>query len=535
VRYVESARYATTNNAYSLWAAREHLDADTFVLDGDVVFESELARRLAAAPGPAASAVSRWREGMNGTAAVVDGGRVTAIVPAADGEVVGSRRKTVNVHLLRSDYARTEFVPMLDELIACGGEREFYERVLARSVLHGTAVAAVDCSDLRWFEVDDQGDRIVADYLFAEPAERSECLAGLHGGYWRFDIADHCLMTNPYFPTPALLRQLADDLPAYLTHYPLGRTPVQEALSAVVELPAGQLVVANGASELISALGRVLEHPALVVPGFNEYEAAFAATGFLPIALEPPGFGLNVTACAQEAAQHGCTAVVLTSPNNPTSLAIPREDLLLLAKLLATRSIRLVVDESFVDFCGGEYSVADELAGHRNLAVVKSMSKAYGVGGLRLGYLATADAQFAARMRAQLPIWNINGLAEAFLVRLPGFRAEYRDALDRVRADRDELYAMLCRIPGVKVLEPDANFVLIRLPHPWTGPDVAARLLARDGILVKECSGKNMPDAAAYLRISCLTGRENQRLVAALQTIMDEPSFDGTVVDGKVF
>jgi histidinol-phosphate/aromatic aminotransferase/cobyric acid decarboxylase-like protein len=215
-------------------------------------------------------------------------------------------------------------------------------------------------------------------------------------------------------------------------------------------------------------------------------------------------------------------------------VAIPREDLLLLAKLLAARSIRLVVDESFVDFCSGEYSVADELAGSRNMAVVKSMSKAYGVGGLRLGYLATADAEFAARMRAELPIWNINGLAEAFLVRLPGFRAEYRAALERVRADRDELYAMLCKIPGVSVLEPDANFVLVRLPQPWTGSDVAALLLARAGILVKECSGKSMPDAARYLRISCLSGRENRRLVEALITVLDEPWFGGTVEDGKV-
>ncbi|WP_169332321.1 aminotransferase class I/II-fold pyridoxal phosphate-dependent enzyme [Nocardia brevicatena] len=533
VSYIVSETFADTNNAFSLWLARHHLDEDTYVLDGDVVFDAEILVRLATAPDAVISAVSEWRNGMNGTVVTVDGMQRVArfLLPPHSSDIPDTARKTINVHLLRAKYLRAEFVPQLEQLIESGGHNEFYERVLATTTARGMfPVRAVDCTDLPWYEIDDIGDVIAAECLLGDDESRLSALESLHGGYWRFDVADHCLMINPYFPTSRLLDELTGDLAASLINYPMGRIPLQRLLAAAVGLPEDRLVIANGASELITALGRVLDNVVLVVPGFNEYESALASKRCTRFELQSPDFEFDVHRCVDVAVENAATAVVVTSPNNPTSRAVPREDLLLLCKQLADRRIRLLVDESFVDFCPEESSVADELGTHLNLTVIKSMSKAYGVGGLRLGYLATADEELREQIRLHMPVWNINGIAETFLRRLPGFAADYRAAVDRVRADRDEFYRELCAVPGVTVLRPDANFILLRLPDPWRARDVARRLLTRFRILVKDCSGKSMPDADRYLRISCRTAPENHRVTRALAAVLASAPAGASVV-----
>ncbi|MBF6465634.1 aminotransferase class I/II-fold pyridoxal phosphate-dependent enzyme [Nocardia beijingensis] len=523
VSYVLADQYDSTNNAYSLYLARHHLTEDTFVLDGDVVFDAEILTRLAAAPHAAASAVSTWRTGMNGAGAIVDReGRIEKFLTAGDSHDTPHRAlKTINVHLLRGEYLRTEFVPLLEELIDCDRKNEFYESVLGVTVANGNyAVQAVDCTDLRWWEIDDTSDLIAAEYSFCDAAESLPFLERLHGGYWRFDVADHCLMINPYFPPKALLRQLADDLETSLLNYPLGQTALRQLLTAVTGTPEDQLVVANGASELITVLGRLLDDVVLVVPGFNEYEAVFARKRHHRVELAPPDFEFDVNRCVDTAVRAHAKVVILTSPNNPTSRSIPKEDLLLLSKQLADHDMRLLVDESFIEFCPLESTVQTELHTHPNLTVIKSMSKAYGVGGLRLGYLATADIELRDLVRAELPVWNINGLAEEFLRRLPGFAADFRASLERVRCDRDEFYRELSALPGITVIEPDANFILIRLPSGWHAREVAETMLSRFGILVKDCSGKTMPDAERYIRISCRTGPENSRVATCLAAVL---------------
>ncbi len=212
--------------------------------------------------------------------------------------------------------------------------------------------------------------------------------------------------------------------------------------------------------------------------------------------------------------------MIVTSPNNPTSMAVPRADLLRLGQLLAAEDVLLVVDESFVDFCDAGQSLQDELTGNPNLVIVKSMSKAYGIGGLRLGYLATANLELAARLRAELPIWNVNGFAESFLRLLPRYQSEFRASCARVREDRDHLYTRLTKIDALHVYKPDANYVMVRLPETWTGPALTRALFTEHGILIKDCAGKSMPNGEQYVRIACRTKRENQRLAVALERVL---------------
>lgn len=130
------------------------------------------------------------------------------------------------------------------------------------------------------------------------------------------------------------------------------------------------------------------------------------------------------------------------------------------------RDIRLIVDESFIDFWDTASGCTMELhlSRYPNLAVIKSMSKAYGACGFRLGYLATENERLLSILKIGVHIWNINGFAEAFLRLLPRFKEDFKISCHRVINDRDEFYRSLSQIQGLKVFRPDANFIFCRLP-----------------------------------------------------------------------
>ena len=202
---------------------------------------------------------------------------------------------------------------------------------------------------------------------------------------------------------------------------------------------------------------------------------------------------------------------------------MPADDLRRLCQAVAPAVVLL--DESFVDFAGPPAgSLLPDLAEHPNLVVVKSVSKVYGVGGLRLGFSATANPGLARWIADRLPIWNVNGLAEEFLRLLPHFRADFEASCRQVRAETRELARLLAELPGLHVVPPDANFVLLRLPPGLPADRVADALFAADGILTKDCAGKTMPDGHRWLRVASRTPAENAALAAALAAVLRGPA-----------
>jgi histidinol-phosphate/aromatic aminotransferase/cobyric acid decarboxylase-like protein len=144
----------------------------------------------------------------------------------------------------------------------------------------------------------------------------------------------------------------------------------------------------------------------------------------------------------------------------------------------------------------------------------------FGIAGLRIGYLLTADRRFAAAVRTHLPIWNLNGIAESFLRRVGRYRSEFAASCEVVRDTSQELYRALRELPGLAPFRPDANFVFCKITAPGlTGPALARRLYVEHRILIKDCSSKTMPEADRYLRIASRTAAENRRLVDALSQL----------------
>lgn len=533
VDYVFSDRYRTTNNAYSLWLARDRLDEDVYLLDGDVVFDADLLRALDSPGEESVAAVLPYQAGMTGTVVELDSeNHIIRMVDVRNGEPgFQSPYKTSSVYLLRAGFLREEFVPGLDRLVSERKVNEFYEAVLAEAIARRRdRLRAVDCSRFRWCEVDDVNDWTTAEYVFSNPDQRFALLAHGHGGFQQQGVVDHLVMTNVYFPPEALRRDLQRELDHVVTDYPAGQATLARLMAGIVAETPARLVVANGASELIKVIcGRITRRALVQVPGFNEYEVALFPGQLVPFQLRPPEFRLDIDAFYRAADEADVELAVISSPNNPTSAVVPRDELLALAERLARRGMLLLVDESFVDFCAdpGSQSVRSAIDAHPNLVVVKSLSMSCGIPGLRLAYLLTGNLDLAADLRARLPIWNVNGVAETFLRLLPRYRAMLEESCRRVRGDCDALASLLREIPGVEVQPPSASFCFVRLPETADGPDVARRLFVEHDLLVKDCSGKSMPEARRYLRVKSRTPAENRRLASALADVLVAESTGG--------
>ncbi len=309
-----------------------------------------------------------------------------------------------------------------------------------------------------------------------------------------------------------------------MLNYPVAQEVLAGLVGDLIGQPAERIAVGNGAAELIKIVsGQLAGRLITPVPSFNEYVNAAPEGHVVEFALEAPSFQLDVDKFAAEAI--GCNAdfAVVVTPNNPTSLLVPKVDLLRLLGALAGHDCTLIVDESFIDFAdeGSRESLEADVAAHQNLAILKSMSKAYGICGLRIGYLLTANEALLRRVREGLPIWNVNGFAEAFLRLAPRYRQEFAASCDQVRADRDGLYEDLRGIPGLLVYQPEANFIFCRLPDDApSGPEVARRLFVEDNIYIKHCQDKTMPDSSRYIRIASRTRRENQVMADALRRVI---------------
>jgi len=527
ISYVATDQYRTTNNLYSLWLARDELDEDVYLIDGDVVFDEELLKVLDGPPEEALVPVAAYQAGMTGTVVELDDdNRVVQMVDVRDEmPAFEAPQKTASVYVLRGEFLSEELVPGLDRFVEEGRVHEFYEALLAEAIQNGRlSLRAVACT--RWSEIDDANDWLDANYAFSTPDERFELVLQAYGGFQRHGAVDHLVMANVYFPPDAMLRDLQRELERVATDYPVGQATMATLLAGFVHQPPDRLVVVNGTSELIKVLFASLEGRALVpVPTYNEYEGALPPEQLVRFQLQPPEFRLDVDALDRAAAEAPVELVVVISPNNPTSVLVPHAELLRLCESLGRRGTLLVVDEAFVDFCAdpGAQSLANEVDEHPNLAIVKTLSVACGIPGLRLGYLLTGNLELAARVRAQVPIWNVNGVAEAFLRLLPRYRTLLAESCRRVRRDCDELASLLREIPGVEVPPSSSSFCFVGLPEGADGHEVARRLFVEQDLLVKDCSGKSMPEGRAYLRIKARTPAENRRLAAALAGVLGTP------------
>ncbi len=344
-------------------------------------------------------------------------------------------------------------------------------------------------------------------------------LSSLYGGYWDFEVKDFCYMTNPFFPPETLLEDLGVRLTELLKAYPSTNWYVSSLLADPLGLTEDEVVVGNGASELIDiVINRFVQNLAIPVPTFNEFTNRAKASGrqVSPFHLDG-GFNLDPEAFVRHVRKTRSNAVVLIRPNNPTGSLISKSDLTFLLECL--RDLDLVlVDDSFIEFVAAESDQAalNLIFEFPNLVVLKSLSKNYGIPGLRLGYAASGDTERIGQLRRDLPIWNINSFAQFFLSRCGEYQEEFAVSCLKVREATQRLFRQLSGVPYLCPFPTQGNFVLCGVLDGLSGEELTSALFEQCNILVNDCSKKEGLDGS-YIRVASRSEAENNALVAALQ------------------
>ncbi len=354
--------------------------------------------------------------------------------------------------------------------------------------------------------------------------EKYQYISGQHGGYYRHNFIDHAYLYNLYFPPEAVFTCFKNKIHDLVLNYPVAQDELATLVGRLIHQRSEHIAVGNGAAELIKIVsGHIAGKIMVPVPSFNEYVNAAPRGCAVEFPLETPSFELDVDKFAARIIKAHADVAVVVTPNNPTSLAVPRSDLIRLAEKLTGHDCQLIIDESFIDFVQDPESTSmeDQIETYPHIVIFKSMSKAYGICGLRIGYLLTGNTSFIKAVRRGVHIWNINGFAEEFLRLLPDYRDDFIKSCLQVKKDRDKLYKDLTALAGFTVYKPDANFVFCRVPDTGpSAPELTKKLFIEHNIYIKHCQGKTMPDADRYIRIAARTRKENTNLVQGLASIL---------------
>ena len=530
IEYIENPIYDKTNNIYSLALAKEKLlEDDTLLIESDLIFDDRMFPLIVNNPYPNLALVAKYETWMDGTMVRIDDdNNIVDFISkkAFKYSDVDFYYKTVNVYKFSRDFMEHKYLPFLEAYCSALGNNEYYEQVLrVICMLDNSELKALPITDEKWYEIDDIQDLDIASAIFSEGEEKLRLYMKRYGGYWRFpELLDYCYLVNPYFPTPKMKDELRSNFDTLLTEYPSGMGVNSLIAGKCFGVKAKHIVVGNGAAELIKSLMSTMKgRLGVVYPTFEEYPNRLEAERIVRFVPSSEDFHYTVDELMAYFEAHPVENLLLINPDNPSGNYIKYSDLLRLIDWAGTRGCRLVIDESFADFSEEfpENTLLhdDVLERNPHLCVMKSISKSYGVPGLRLGVLASGDEEIISHLKKDVSIWNINSFAEFFLQIYSKYDSDYKRSSAKFIAERERFRTELDAVPYLEVFDSQANYFLCRLTGTLTSAELAVRLLSDYGILIKDCSTKKGFEGRNYIRIAIRNREDNSRLVKALLSV----------------
>lgn len=525
--FVDNPVYDKTNNIYSLYLAKDYLlEDDTLLLESDLIFEERVLRRLVEAPYPSLALVAKYESWMDGTVVTLDEeDHILDFISKKNFNYADADRyyKTVNIYKFGKEFSTSYYVPFLEAYCRALGNNEYYEQVLkVITLLEQPVIKGLRLKDEVWYEIDDEQDLDIAESLFLSGKERLHAISGRYGGYWRYPgLKDFCYLVNPFYPGKKLVEEMQASFLSLLTNYPSGMAVNSLVAAKSFGLKKEQVCVGNGAAELIRLLMALVKgRLGVTAPTFEEYpnRKKEELEVFFP---ENRDFSYNAEDIKNYFAHKDIEGLVLINPDNPSGNFLPPGEVRELAEWAKERGIRLILDESFSDFADGDMKENSML--HRELLerypgmiVIKSISKSYGVPGLRLGIAASGDEALIRKMKSEAAIWNINSFGEFYMQIAEKYAKTYEDAMERFREARREFTGLLEKIGGLRVIPSQANYVMCELTGGMESEELAVRLLEKYQILIKDLSGKRGFKGRPYIRLAVKRPEENRELAEAL-------------------
>ena len=524
--------YDKTNNIYSLSIVKDKMmEDDTLLLESDLIVADEVMDMAVNDPYPNIALVAKYETWMDGTMVCINAdNRIINFVPkqAFRYEDTPTYYKTVNIYKFSREFSRNQYVPFLEAYVKALGNNEYYEQVLrVITLINNAELKAKPIGTLPWYEIDDVQDRDIAETLFAPDNERLGKYMKRYGGYWRFNhLLDFCYLVNPFFPPQRMRDEMQANFDKLLTEYPSGMFVNSLLAGKYFNIRQEFVAVGNGAAELIKCLMESGEGAiGIVYPTFEEYPHRKDKHEIVGYYAPAPDYNYSAQDLMDFYADKAIATLLLVNPDNPSGNMIGKDDVLRLADWCGARGIRLIVDESFVDFSETWESSSllnnETLLAHKNMVVVKSISKSYGVPGLRLGIVASADTQVITSVKRDVAIWNINSFAEFYMQIFNKYEKDYRLACAQFQTERERFHKMLAQIPFLRVIPSQANYFLCEVQSPHTSKSLTEALLRKYNILIKDCDTKTGLQGSDMVRIAVRYGHENDCLIKALRELAE--------------
>jgi histidinol-phosphate/aromatic aminotransferase/cobyric acid decarboxylase-like protein/choline kinase len=529
VVYVENSIYNKTNNIYSLYLAKDYLlEEDTILLESDLVFEERVLTKLVNHPYPSLVLVDKFESWMDGTVVQLDeNDNIKSFVNKRefDFDKIDEYYKTVNIYKFSKEFSELYYVPFLEIYCKALGTNEYYEQVLkVITFLDDPHIKAVRLEGEKWYEIDDVQDLDIAETIFLEGEEKLKRFQKRYGGYWRYPkLLDFCYLVNPYFPNQKLIAEMKTNFETLLTQYPSGMQVNSLVAAKNFGLKEYQIVVGNGAAELIKSIMELTDGKiGVLYPSFEEYSNRRKKDELVEFVPSNADYSYTADDLMGYFDDKDIKTLLVVNPDNPSGSYIRKSDVLRMCIWARRKGIRLVIDESFVDFVDAEEDRSllyqDILNENPHLFVVKSISKSYGVPGLRLGIIASGDKEMIATMKKDVAIWNINSFAEFYMQIYEKYKSSYEAGLKEFYKERARFTNELSNIGFLRVIPSQANYLCCEVKAPYTSKELTMRLLDKN-ILIKDLAGKTGFDGKQYVRIAVRDDKDNQRLIAMLQAL----------------
>ncbi len=529
ITYIENTVFDKTNNIYSLFLAKKELqEDDTLLIESDLIFEDSLFQKIVNNPYPNLALVAKYEPWMDGTMVCLseENDIVDFISKKAFRyEDIATYYKTVNIYKFSKEFLRSHYVPFLEAYSKALGNNEYYEQVLrVIALLDNCELKGLPLEGERWYEIDDAQDLDIAETLFAEE-NKLQLYHKRYGGYWRFPtMKDFCYLVNPYYPPRKMREELKANFDTLLTEYPSGMHVNTLLMAKNFGLKQDYMVVGNGAAELIKSLMEQSDDcVGVTFPTFEEYPNRLPEHRKITFVPKNEDFRYTADDLINFFTGTGIHTLLLINPDNPSGNFISTSGIQKLLVWSKAQNIRLIVDESFVDFAtdGRAHTLLKNeiLEQNPHLVVVKSISKSYGVPGLRLGLIASANTELISRTRKDVSIWNINSFAEFYMQIYSKYEQKYDVACKKIASERDRFFEALKQIGFLRVIPSQANYFLCEVISKYTSHELSDLLLRQHNILIKDCGTKSAFHGRNYIRIAVRDRADNDALIRILNEI----------------
>ncbi len=524
--YINNPVYNKTNNIYSLALAKDWLcREDTLLFESDLIFEDSVLDELLNDERDTLALVDKYESWMDGTCVKLsDDDSIEEFVPGKRFrfDEKDEYYKTVNIYKFSKEFSTTHYVPFLDAYEKALGENEYYEQVLrVITMLDDPGIRAKRLNGQKWYEIDDIQDLDIAESIFTPVEdEKVRLIQSRYGGYWRYPkLLDFCYLVNPYYPPKKMKEELRANFDILLTEYPSGMKVNSLLAAKNFDVHQENILVGNGAAELIKSLmSRLNGTTGFIRPTFDEYPNRYDRENSVDFVPENQDYSYTADDVMNYFEDKNIQNLIVVNPDNPSGNYIPKADLLRMISWAENKKINLVIDESFADFSDEENNTLiaqDILDGSPHLYVMKSISKSYGVPGLRLGVLASGDTETIQFMKKDVAIWNINSFAEFYMQIEEKYRKDYVSGLKKLRKERARFAEELKQIKGIRVIPSQANYIMVELDQSISPKELLKTLLIKYEILIKELTTKT--NGRNYLRLAVRNKEDNDTLLAALR------------------